>query len=383
MTAALLALLLAQQVSTREGTHRATCVEIAGDRLTHDGRTSRCADVIDVTLPHPPRHAGAVQIALWNGDVVHGDFLEPTAPDTVRVRSAALGDVSLALDGVESVRHLARRAAWPRRRPPGPGDIVVTRTGDVCHAKRIRLGANGIDFFSPLRDRDIRVAHDDATIVYLTGKPVDAPNTLFAVIELTDGSTLQGTIAEMKEALVFTDLRGAAHRVAVVHVRGFQFRNGCALYLSDAPADRVTAVENANYLRDPAKIHPSDKAFPWQRDRNVKWGRLSIRDQEFRKGIGVHSKSELTFDVAGAYATFEAMVGIDDCARDAECGSVVFAVLADGRKIWDSGPVTWRDRAKSVSVPIAGAQKLTLLVDWGDDFESGDHADWALARVIR
>jgi hypothetical protein len=389
-------------ITTPERTHTASAVEIKelmGELILEiesaGKKTSlKCMDVVDMSLAPlaVTRSPGAadVQLVLWTGDSVFGTLLDPNpAKEGVNLQSASLGETVFGFDQVESVRFLANRGMWPRRRPDdAKTDVVITRSQDVRSGTLVSVGKAGVVYKSKvLRGKEVTVKPEETAIVYTFegGRQLpDAPKTLFAIVQMTDGTALQGTIAELKGgALTFTDLYGNVRKVGAGSVGGLYFKNGRVMYLSDLAGDSVRAVENANYIRDPAKTHPSDKAFPWQRDRNVKWGKLSIRDREFRKGIGVHSKSELTFDVAGAYAKFEAMVGIDDCARDAECGSVVFVVLADGKKIWDSGPVTWRDRAKTVSVPIAGAQKLTLLVDWGEDFESGDYADWALARVIK
>src|SRR5262249_42040966 len=59
-----------------------------------------------------------------------------------------------------------------------------------------------------------------------------------------------------------------------------------------------------------------------------------IRGTTYSKGLGVHSTSQVTFNLAGQYKTFLSDIGIDDETNGA--GSVVFQVLADGVTIYDS-----------------------------------------------
>jgi hypothetical protein len=180
------------------------------------------------------------------------------------------------------------------------------------------------------------------------------------------------------------DLWGAERTVGAANIAGFYFKNGRVIYLSDMAV--AAHAENANFIRDPKADHDSDLKEPHRLDRNVKGGPMKICGQEFRKGIGVHSKSELTFDLAGQFQKLEATVGIDDYSRQLAnpCGSVVFRVLGDGRKLWESAEVTVKDaKPIAVSVAVSGVKSITLVVDWGEDAACGDNADWGAARVIR
>ncbi|WP_052195554.1 NPCBM/NEW2 domain-containing protein [Deinococcus radiopugnans] len=108
-------------------------------------------------------------------------------------------------------------------------------------------------------------------------------------------------------------------------------------------------------------------------------GPLKIGNQTFAKGIGVHANSELTYVLNGSCSTFSATVGID--AEVGTKGSVVFQVLGDGKKLFDSGTMTGTSAAKPFSVSVAGVDELKLVVtDAGDGIEY-DHADWADAKL--
>ncbi|MBI2931806.1 MAG: NPCBM/NEW2 domain-containing protein [Planctomycetes bacterium] len=362
------------------------CVEFQDSaKKTH---VLRCMDVVDIALapPAPSKTPSPfdVQITLWTGDTIFGALQDPD-PEGARLLSATLGETLLKFDQIESVRFLANRAYWPASARPEQLDTdqILTKTGDVKSGSLTSIGKSGVVF--SIRKKEDTVPPADCAVIFAMtpmDNPPAPPKTIYAMAQLTDGSILQGTIETMTDGVLkLKDLFGTERAISAAAVSGIYFKNGRVFYLSDLPV--ADADEEANYIRDPAKSLPSDKVFPYQRDKNVKGGKLSIRQQEFRKGLGVHSKSELTFDLGGQYQRFEATVGIDDCAVEAECGSVVFQLVADGKKIWESAAVSWKDRAQPVSVSVRDVRRLTLVVDWGDDFERGDYADWALARVIR
>lgn len=106
---------------------------------------------------------------------------------------------------------------------------------------------------------------------------------------------------------------------------------------------------------------------------------LTINGTSYPKGLGVHAASQLVYALGGTCSTFSAEVGVDD--EVGTVGSVVFQVLADGDLVFESGLMTGRDPARSVSVSVAGKQQLTLRVTDGGDGVKFDHGDWANAKI--
>lgn len=108
---------------------------------------------------------------------------------------------------------------------------------------------------------------------------------------------------------------------------------------------------------------------------------MHIRGQSFQRGIGMHSQARLTYELTESFSKFVAAIGIDDAAGD--LGNAVFRVLADGKEVFNSGQVTGKDQPRPIIVPLAGAKKLTLCVDYGENLDIGDQANWADARLIK
>jgi alpha-galactosidase len=110
---------------------------------------------------------------------------------------------------------------------------------------------------------------------------------------------------------------------------------------------------------------------------------LSIAGRKFDHGLGTHALSKLAIDLKGSADRFAAQVGLDDNAagKNATCnGSVVFAVFGDGRLLWKSGVMRWRQPAAVVDVNLKGIKTLLLVVSDARDGINCDHADWGDAR---
>jgi len=105
---------------------------------------------------------------------------------------------------------------------------------------------------------------------------------------------------------------------------------------------------------------------------------LKISGASFTNGLGVHAGSDVRFANDGA-STFAATVGLDD--EVGTSGSVVFQVLTDGAKVYDSGLVTRATGAKRVAVSVKGKKEIRLVVSDGGDGNAHDHADWADATL--
>ncbi len=113
----------------------------------------------------------------------------------------------------------------------------------------------------------------------------------------------------------------------------------------------------------------------------VSGGPLAIGGRRFEKGLGVHSKTELAFEIGGAYETFAATIGVDDAVRPR--GNVVFRVAGDNKVLFDSGVKTGADGAQDIIVDIRHVKILTLMVDYGEELDLADHADWGGARLLK
>jgi alpha-galactosidase len=115
--------------------------------------------------------------------------------------------------------------------------------------------------------------------------------------------------------------------------------------------------------------------------RSVDGNALSIGGTGFARGVGTHARGAIEVDLAGGASRFEASVGVDDEVFWG-LGSVVFRVEVDGKTVFQSGVMRRGMSAVPVSVGLAGARRLRLVVENAGNGIDFDHADWADARVV-
>jgi hypothetical protein len=157
------------------------------------------------------------------------------------------------------------------------------------------------------------------------------------------------------------------------------------------PADELTGVHVISPQLDALSDRQPESAqytpylsgnWTWVKNRNVLQGPLQVRGHEFVHGLGVHGRTTLTYEIEPKDREFRAIVGIDDAAEGK--GHVRFIVAVDGKTIWESPAVT--GTSKPVSVPaisLHGAKQLELTVDFGEDGDVRDYADWCEPIILR
>ena len=92
-------------------------------------------------------------------------------------------------------------------------------------------------------------------------------------------------------------------KLPAAEIHGVRFRGGQMTYLSDL---------------EPSKVEETPffgRRSPWRRDVNLAGEPLKMDGQTYERGLAVHSRSALTYDLNGRYATFEALVGFDESAK--------------------------------------------------------------------
>ncbi len=189
-------------------------------------------------------------------------------------------------------------------------------------------------------------------------------------VSLIDGSVFSGTLDRSDDrSLTVETSVGTTTALRISDVVSLRVHSDRVVYLSSLDPIR-TATEGL--------LH---RSWPVRMDRSVSGGVIAILDQVFERGIGVHSKTELTFDLGGDYESFAATIGIDDAVRP--LGNVTFRILGDDRPLFESGPISGRDPPRNVLVDVRSVKDLTLIVDYGEALDVADHADWADARLIK
>jgi hypothetical protein len=102
-------------------------------------------------------------------------------------------------------------------------------------------------------------------------------------------------------------------------------------------------------------------------------------------GIGLHGinggVSFVRYKLPGAFRTFNASVGLNaTVGRSAT--PLTFAVVGDGRVLWESRPIQTVEDVQDVSVDVAGVRVIELRVKCPGDYTNA-HGTWREPHVVR
>jgi hypothetical protein len=191
-----------------------------------------------------------------------------------------------------------------------------------------------------------------------------------AIVELGDGSQLPGWLQPAgSEQLTLETAFGSRLELQPDRIVAVVFHSDRVVYLSDMAAVRQ---ETQGLLHAP---------WPIQKDRSVGGKPMRLGGRRFDKGLGVHARTQLVYALDGQFERFCATIGIDDSVRPR--GNVVFRASGDDNVLFDSGLIGGSDEPQDIRLAVQGVSELTLMVDYGEQMDLADHADWAAARVIR
>ncbi len=305
------------------------------------------------------------ELVAGEGDAV---VVATRVSSSLRLPFKALAGIRL-VQGEEHAKSAELFDSAMSSRLPGH-DVLITRGPEEIKSLRGRLeelNAEGGSFVFSDRSRTFQ-NEKLYGIVFAAGVAKEPPRMIVA--ELADGSSFSGELegADGNTVRMLASF-GSPLELGLKDVAKLSVRSPRVTYVSDLKP----SAERAE-----GQVH---RPWPIRLDRSVSAKPLSLGGRVFDKGLGVHSRTELTYEIGGAYEAFVATIGIDDTARPR--GSVVFRVTGDGRKLLDSGEVRGSDEPRDVRVDVSGVKSLTLIVDYGEGLDVADHADWGGARLLK
>ncbi len=106
---------------------------------------------------------------------------------------------------------------------------------------------------------------------------------------------------------------------------------------------------------------------------------MKLGGKTYSKGLGTNAPSRVIISLKKMFNRFQSDVGIDDGVSG---GSVVFQVMGDGKKLFESPVLKGGGTPAPIDVSVEGIDSLTLVVTDGGDGGANDQADWAGAKLI-
>jgi len=330
-----------------------------------------------------PMAEGAVGVLFQKGDYLTGIVTGGDAEKIV-LDNPLLGLLDIPIDAIQMLL-------------PGAGDIpadfgryALSEEEDVIY--RRRKSGFGEDFI-------------EGTVDLFSEKGLTFECSL-GLVDFTFGQLNAVVIGSAgaesgAECDTFVLLKGGAGRVTGSFEKfenGRLSMAGSFLPQVSLPVDVIESIsfrrESMRFVSDlePARVDQSpyigaaaDFLFPFQRDRSVSGRGLVCGGQRFAKGLGVHSRARLSWDLGDSFTSFQAFVGISDETGDLRArGSIRFRVQVDGRTQFESPILRGGDGVVQLPIiPLDGAKTLTLEADFADGFDSGDRGLWGQAFLLK
>lgn len=334
-------------------------------------------------------------VLLFNTCTAEGEefHVQTAAFGEVRVPIAAMrglvyqppGDIrerDRLLDQLARPDELAGPAAKESPAAIAAGLRVTLDNADIVDGKLASLSAEELVIDTATGKITLGVDRVRALAFAPPATPTKTPRSVRFVVGATDGSRIIALETSLTaDGLQLTTPAGTKLNLGRDKFAAIQTLGGKATYLSDLPA---SGYKHVPYL---------STTWPLATDRNVIGGRLRAGGNEFLKGLGMHSAASATYALDRPYRRFEAALAIDDSAQPqgggetSKLGSVIFRVYIDtGDGVWKlrhtSETIRGGDAPTPVSVDLAGAKRLSLIVDFADRADEGDRANWLDARLV-
>jgi len=316
-----------------------------------------------------------LRVELVGGDVLHGAIAGGDADgDHLELLSPVLGKVRVLIDRLEAV---VQPGVHPsdQKLPEGVDEALFVSTGrgfDLLAGTLHRFGSQGVSFQEDGVDDPRWCSPRRLSSLRLRGgmQPEKAPAlTLLTRAADRVGLTLQSCGPDGLQATLET---GQELKVAWNDVACLCF-NKDVVHLSSLKPKRVVQ----------AGVN-SEITHSWQRDRCVTGGELLAQGVAFGRGLGVHSRSRLTFTVPQGATHFMTRVAMDDSAAELPVRAHAEARVLLGNKLLfevkNLVPATVPHDAGMHAVK--GGDTITLEVDFGRGRDIGDRVNWLLPMFL-
>ncbi len=348
----------------------------------------RWGHLAEITVPQRAvphlMHAPAVLLVL-NDDSLLSGYILGLANDRVLFDSDLLGEIGVPMTQVriivfraaqQAARRDAQIAGWLSPDAEAKGDRLILANGDQLSGTLTALELQ--------RDEDpkqrllwkaelgqVEIALDQVAAVVLNPALVAKPRSTgpSAWVGFADGSFLQ--VSEMVLAGTTAQFRRAGGLKCSARARDVVFLQpvGSGIrYLSDM------VVGDYRHLPFLAI------AWPYLRDSNVLGTSLRSGGGVWLKGLGMHSAARISFALDRPYRFLAGELAIDDAAE--KRGSVRFRVFVDGKAAYASPIVRGGEPPVAMKVELDGAKRIDLVIDFAEQGDVCDYADWLDLRLV-
>jgi hypothetical protein len=200
-----------------------------------------------------------------------------------------------------------------------------------------------------------------------------------ALCRITDAAGSQWSVQVLKftDKLEWTTPGGLHGEQPLERVARIAFASDRIVYLSDLKPDSITwtpffgADKNLPVLAD---------FYGPRQNRSLDRDGLRLGGHDYRKGLAMSSRTSLVYRLPDRFRRLQATAGIDDSVRPH--GSVRLVIRSDERVLYES-VLTGKDAPAAINVDLSGVRRLTILADFGNGLDAGNHLLLCDPRIIK
>lgn len=323
--------------------------------------------LVEITNPQPENTAPATfKIVLINGDVIVGSP-KSMADEQVSWRSGVGQVLSLPLSQVKAIyatNHVDKSSAAASETE----DIATLKNGDVIRGIVSGLSETTLTVRSGENASAIPLDTLSAVRFTATQKPPSTTDRAWQVT-FADGSAVTATRisngASGNLALVVT---GGQLQSTLKSISLIQQLNGPVSWLSSrTPSENI----HTPYL---------DTTWPARMNRTVTGEAIRFNSRTYAHGIGVHSRSRLTWALDGTFKAFRTQYALDGKLPHAD---VDVRVLLDDKVVHETKSFKAGTLADLVTTDLGNAKSLTLEVDFGAAYDVQDRFNWIEPALLK
>ncbi len=339
-----------------------------------------------------PETTDAAELVLAGGDRIQGRV---GGGEGEELFLRLIGEVSLPVN-VAEFQSLIFPARIPERRAapveaPRELDRLYHRTGsslDTVDGTVESFSAEGVVFDSNrVGTRTYPWGEIAALFVEVLGPDGEgaAGEGAPVVCDLVDGSRVRGRMQKLSsDGLALVVGANTAVDLPLSTIAEIALDDGSIAFLSDLPVAREEGKGNPF----PGAASGDDvigMLWPHRRDRACTGGPLRAGGRTYRRGLGAHAPSRLTWNLDGTWRELRGKVALDDSVLPERAeGSVVFRIWVDGEKVWESPVMRGGDPPVPFpGIALKGKEELVLQADMATDLHAGDRADWLRMLLVK
>lgn len=329
---------------------------------------------VETSVARAARHPRDIELILAGGSVAIGR-LATGSTDELGLDTVDLGLLAIPLESVARINcanasssAYSESVAWLDRQQNPENDRVLLANGDVLQGFVVSLNEEAMLIEGSL---------GETTVPY---RLIVAVRFSGATAEPADGLRIDVSLRHSGR-LTMRDLIWKGHSVSAKlgHGASVQFE-----------AERVVQIDvqggRWEWLSTHRPIsfeHTPMLSLHWdfQADRNVRGGPIQVAGEGYDRGIGVHSRSSLTFDLKGEYQEFVTSFGLDDSSGP--FADVSALILVDGQRRFIRQSVKRGSLYGPVRLDVTKANRIELVADYGENGDLQDRFNWVNAALIR